>query len=493
MRRLKDIYESTDTPWNDYTRSATDGLDAIGIHRIENPEVFNRLNAVVNAHLNKTVTNVKEVLDYLRAKLNIGGYDFAGDYRNIPYDDEYEIPLNRFGGRFGRGTEDDFYAIAQDDGIEPFTGQRYSLFVTITDDGGLPHISGYIAPVSDGDGINEAQEVFTAVAIVNNKVVQSIPIAKKEIKDAIEFLKATHRGAKVSIENSAGRVIQTEQVIHEDLDSSKAYIIQQNGKKYVLGTPVKSGSGEMRRPKALHAAPDVVTMVNDKSLNDMIKQDKISIVKAVDARKVKYTPPPPGKLNGSLKLSEDIANVASSGEVAGLGSEPPAKKLKGATADVNEGNLQESWMELWAQIEVLQHLVGASLAVICFGSMVALMGLNAARDFIAKIKKKKSKRDQMAELEKVLSRLRGPEGKETLRKVQQIRKKLDEETDGFFVEASLLVRKHPVSKYLNKMVKWDQGVGHVIAVSPSKGVLRVRSNTGDIVHIEYTQVTKVMN
>jgi len=335
MIRFKHLKESVDAVYGDKHRDALDGLDAMTMQRIDNPEVLHRLNSVVHAHFSGLeVMNTRDAMIGLRAKLNIAGYDFEGNYTSLPDDEEVEIPLNLFGGRFGRGVEDDYYDVSFDDGIEPKTGSRYALYVTANRE--TNHqltISGYIAPMSVDD-VNESPEEFTAVAIVNNKVVQSLPITKSEIEVAIEFLKSTHKGAKVSSENKAGRVIRTEgRTLREGLDPKKPYLIQQNGKKYVLGTPVKAGTGEMRRPQALSGAGGSgIRMVSDKSLEKLIKDKKVTVLKTLNPKDVKYSPPPSGKLTGKMTFKEDIANVASSGEVAGLGSEPPKKGLSGDIA-----------------------------------------------------------------------------------------------------------------------------------------------------------------
>lgn len=61
---------------------------------------------------------------------------------------------------------------------------------------------------------SEATNLFTVVAIKNNKVVGQIAnVEKREIKTATKVLKRDHPGAKVSVENKSGRVVSVESMM----------------------------------------------------------------------------------------------------------------------------------------------------------------------------------------------------------------------------------------------------------------------------------------
>ena len=69
--------------------------------------------------------------------------------------------------------------------------------------------------------LSEAKGLYTIVAIKGNKVVEQMrDIEKKELKDAISFMKKAHKGAKISVEDSKGKVVKTESYINRFRDSS---------------------------------------------------------------------------------------------------------------------------------------------------------------------------------------------------------------------------------------------------------------------------------
>ena len=61
---------------------------------------------------------------------------------------------------------------------------------------------------------------YTLVAIKGNKVIEQLrDIEKKELKDAISFMKKAHRGATISVEDSKGKVVKTECYLDRFRDS----------------------------------------------------------------------------------------------------------------------------------------------------------------------------------------------------------------------------------------------------------------------------------
>lgn len=147
MKKFQALRESVYSPNGINIPDATDGLDAVGIYSIENPEVLARLNSVVQACFSTPCNNVKQRMAELRGKLNIAGIDLdLSDFMAV--EGEHKIPLNRFGGRYGWDAEKG--TVTSDDGIEPFAGYKMCLYVTITlDNYSFYRIEGYIAPSTE--------------------------------------------------------------------------------------------------------------------------------------------------------------------------------------------------------------------------------------------------------------------------------------------------------------------------------------------------------
>jgi len=58
--------------------------------------------------------------------------------------------------------------------------------------------------------------LYTVVAIIKNKVIEQMyDVEKKELKDTIAYMKSAYKGSKISVENSDGKVVQTESVSDE--------------------------------------------------------------------------------------------------------------------------------------------------------------------------------------------------------------------------------------------------------------------------------------
>jgi len=63
--------------------------------------------------------------------------------------------------------------------------------------------------------MDEAKSDFTITATKNNKVVETMPVSKREIKDVVKFLKQSHKGAKITVKDAKGKVISTESTDHQ--------------------------------------------------------------------------------------------------------------------------------------------------------------------------------------------------------------------------------------------------------------------------------------
>ena len=58
--------------------------------------------------------------------------------------------------------------------------------------------------------------LYTVVAIIKNKVIEQMyDVEKKELKDTIAYMKSAYKGSKISVENSGGKIVQTESISEE--------------------------------------------------------------------------------------------------------------------------------------------------------------------------------------------------------------------------------------------------------------------------------------
>lgn len=99
-----------------------------GVHRIENEEQTNRLQAFLNTFANKEYLDPRAALSLLRVKLNFAGLDF--DFNNkteIKPNDQMVFQLKRFGGTFGTTPTHDLtkQGFKVTDGVEDVLGGNH--------------------------------------------------------------------------------------------------------------------------------------------------------------------------------------------------------------------------------------------------------------------------------------------------------------------------------------------------------------------------------
>lgn len=63
--------------------------------------------------------------------------------------------------------------------------------------------------------MNEAKSDYTITATKNKKIVETMPVSKREIKDVVKFLKQSHKGATITVKDAKGKVISTESIDHQ--------------------------------------------------------------------------------------------------------------------------------------------------------------------------------------------------------------------------------------------------------------------------------------
>lgn len=106
-----------------------------GVHRIENEEQTNRLQAFLNTFANKEYLDPRAALSLLRVKLNFAGMDF--DFNNkteITPNNDMVFQLKRFGGTFGTTPTHDLMkqGFKVTDGIEDvLDGNHLNLVVSM--------------------------------------------------------------------------------------------------------------------------------------------------------------------------------------------------------------------------------------------------------------------------------------------------------------------------------------------------------------------------
>ena len=200
MKRFRELRESVYSPNGINVPDASDGLDATGIYAIEQPEVLARLNAVVQAAFAVPCNDIKRKMVELRTKLNIAGIDLdLTDF--IPAEGEQKVPLNRFGGRSGWDMEKG--AVTSDDGIEPFTGYKMCLYLTITlDNYSFYRIEGYIAPSIEEEvpELGEAKDEFKPHMMYDPKTGKGYKAEKEADHLRMKKMGYTHEKPEVKEE-----------------------------------------------------------------------------------------------------------------------------------------------------------------------------------------------------------------------------------------------------------------------------------------------------
>ena len=84
---------------------------------IANPAVIKRLNAYVGAIANMEYILPEHALTKLRSALDRVGYSFGAIPEMTEESGSFDLPLTRFGGRFGKDTDTPHDEVINDDGI----------------------------------------------------------------------------------------------------------------------------------------------------------------------------------------------------------------------------------------------------------------------------------------------------------------------------------------------------------------------------------------
>ena len=113
MRTFKNfIKENVGT--SDQNMAVDNGINP---SEIQNPKVLKALNAYVGAIANMEFMLPEQALTKLRSALDRVGYSFGAIPEMTEQSGSFDLPLTRFGGRFGKDTDTPHDEVINDDGI----------------------------------------------------------------------------------------------------------------------------------------------------------------------------------------------------------------------------------------------------------------------------------------------------------------------------------------------------------------------------------------
>ena len=110
----KFITEGRGPHTSDQSIATDNGLNA---SEVQNPRVLRALNAYVGAIANMEYILPEHALTKLRNALDRVGYSFGAIPEMTEESGSFDLPLTRFGGRFGKDTDTPHDEVINDDGI----------------------------------------------------------------------------------------------------------------------------------------------------------------------------------------------------------------------------------------------------------------------------------------------------------------------------------------------------------------------------------------
>ena len=110
----KFIKEGRGPHTTDQSRATDNGINP---SEIQNPKVLRALNAYVGAIANMEYILPEHSLSKLRSALDRVGYSFGAIPEMTEESGSFDLPLVRFGGRFGKDTDTPHDEVINDDGI----------------------------------------------------------------------------------------------------------------------------------------------------------------------------------------------------------------------------------------------------------------------------------------------------------------------------------------------------------------------------------------
>tara|TARA_R100000008_G_C3587237_1_gene173454 strand:+ start:4954 stop:5436 length:483 start_codon:yes stop_codon:yes gene_type:complete len=150
---LTDIFEGQEILEGEETTggAARSAHSDYGVHRVENPEQLQRLNAFLNSYTQREFIEPKAAIATLRHKFNTIGMDFEWNATSVLEDGNNTIPMTRFGGAFGKSLQTPYAEFETTDGIKEYNnGKGLNLDINLsTTDSGLYKIDAKIVESSD--------------------------------------------------------------------------------------------------------------------------------------------------------------------------------------------------------------------------------------------------------------------------------------------------------------------------------------------------------
>ena len=98
----------------DQSRATDNGVNTSDV---QNPRALRALNAYVGAIANMEYILPEHALQKLRNALDRVGYSFGAIPEMTEESGSFDLPLTRFGGRFGKDTDTPYDEVINDDGI----------------------------------------------------------------------------------------------------------------------------------------------------------------------------------------------------------------------------------------------------------------------------------------------------------------------------------------------------------------------------------------
>lgn len=213
----------------------------------------------------------------LNAGMSEGHEEPDGDEYGCPEDEEYEEDIefnydDDEDNKTGKDFEEAADRIAAE-AIRKLTGEGIMPFITGGVIGGKKKRKSVREFFDAAVVVKEAaEELFTAVVLKGNKVVdQMSALEKGEVRHAVAMFKERHPGAKVSIEDESGRVVRVEEGIGWGPGRSASEM-----KKSKL---LRKKRGEKSRAAAAAAAPKKVEAKGIKEDSDVFKKHSLRIAR----------------------------------------------------------------------------------------------------------------------------------------------------------------------------------------------------------------------
>ena len=113
MKSFKNFFKEN-VGTSDQNMAVDQGINA---SEIQNPKVLKALNAYVGAIANMEYMLPDHALNKLKEKLGRVGFSFGAIPELTEKSGSFDLPLTRFGGRFGKDTDTPTDEVINDDGI----------------------------------------------------------------------------------------------------------------------------------------------------------------------------------------------------------------------------------------------------------------------------------------------------------------------------------------------------------------------------------------